>query len=406
MQPLEIENHDKSLWNDKCDYIELEKCDNFNKENYNFIVMHLNVRSLLAHQVELKYLLRKLKTKGSRVDVVLLCETFLTDKTQKLVNILDYEIITNIRQTAKGGGTAILIRKNIPYQIRNDLVEFQEKDAEMTYIEVSTKAGKSIVLGSLYRPPNTQESLLVNHITKTTNIVKSEKPSKQLVMGMDHNLDLLKSDIHTPTHKLLDSILNADMLLTITRPTHIMQHNTTLIDNIFISDQLQSNFNSAIIIDDISDHLPCIALMKQTRIVNKSPLEFESRSLTPTKIDSIKSKLLQTDWNGMLNSSDCNTNFDKFCDIIKNTMDDVAPTKTVQISPRWQFVEPWMTPGLESAINKNKKKYKETLKSDCGQETIDEYKKGRNLLNRLKWTAMQTYYITKCINYKNNTKKL
>ena len=46
------------------------------------------------------------------------------------------------------------------------------------------------------------------------------------------------------------------------------------------------------------------------------------------------------------------------------------------------------------------------LKSGCGQETIDKYKKARNLLNRLKWTAMQTYYRTKCINYKNNTKKL
>ena len=40
------------------------------------------------------------------------------------------------------------------------------------------------------------------------------------------------------------------------------------------------------------------------------------------------------------------------------------------------------------------------------QETIDEYKKGRNLLNRFKQSAMQTYYKTKCINYKNNTKKL
>ena len=94
-------------------------------------------------------------------------------------------------------------------------------------------------------------------------------------MGMDHNLDLLKSDIHTPTHKLLDSILNADMLLTITIPTRIMQHSTTLID-IFISDQLQRNFDSAIIVDDISDHLPCIALMKQTRITDKSPLEWGS----------------------------------------------------------------------------------------------------------------------------------
>ena len=65
-----------------------------------------------------------------------------------------------------------------------------------------------------------------------------------------------------------------------------------------------------------------------------------------------------------------------------------------------------MTPGLESAINKNKKQYKETLKSGCSQEKIDQYKKDRNLLNRLKQSAMQTYYKTKCINYKNNTKKL
>ena len=139
-------------------------------------------------------------------------------------------------------------------------------------------------------------------------------------MGMDHNLDLLKSDIHTPTHKLLDSILNANMLPTITRPTHIMQHSATLID-IFISDQLQRKFDSAIITDDISDHLPCIALMKQTCIMDKSPLEFKSRSLTPTKINCIKRKLLQIDWNGTSNSNDCNTNFDKFCDIIKNMME-------------------------------------------------------------------------------------
>ena len=219
MWPLELDNHDKALWNGKCDYIELGKCENFNKDNYNFIFMQLNVRSLLAYQWELKHLLRMLEHKGSKVDALLLCETFLTEKTLKLVNIPDYELISNNRRNAKGGGTAILICKNIPYRIRRDLVEFQEKEAEMTYIEVSTRTGKSIVLGSLYRFPNTKESLLINHITKVTIMVKSEKSNKQLILGMDHNLDLLKSDIHAPTHKLLDTHLDADMLPTITRPT-------------------------------------------------------------------------------------------------------------------------------------------------------------------------------------------
>ena len=44
---------DASLWNDKCDYIELEECDNLNPNNYNLIVMQLNIRSVLYHQQEL-----------------------------------------------------------------------------------------------------------------------------------------------------------------------------------------------------------------------------------------------------------------------------------------------------------------------------------------------------------------
>ena len=41
---------DSSLWNDKCDYVELDKCVNLNPKNYNFIVMQLNIRSLPSHQ--------------------------------------------------------------------------------------------------------------------------------------------------------------------------------------------------------------------------------------------------------------------------------------------------------------------------------------------------------------------
>ena len=136
------------------------------------------------------------------------------------------------------------------------------------------------------------------------------------------------------------------------------------------------------------------------------PIEFKSRNLSATKIQSIKEKLLNIDWNGMLNSEDCNINFDRFCDIIKKTMDQEAPIKTVRISTKRCFIELWMTTGLETTISKNKKLYKETLKSSCNQETIKRYKKSRNLLNRLKQNAMQTYYRTKYLNYKNNTEKL
>ena len=57
MRPLEWNAMDKSLWTDRCDYIDLEKCDNLNNNNMNLIVLQLNIPSLLAHQDELKNLL-------------------------------------------------------------------------------------------------------------------------------------------------------------------------------------------------------------------------------------------------------------------------------------------------------------------------------------------------------------
>ena len=51
-----------------------------------------------------------------------------------------------------------------------------------------------------------------------------------------------------------------------------------------------------ILIEEISDHLPSLVLMKQTKMRNKDPLCFKSRSLTDTKIGLIKNELEMKDW--------------------------------------------------------------------------------------------------------------
>ena len=180
------------MWNDKCDYYELSKLTNFNPDGYNLVVLQLNIRSMLSNVSELQQLIHTLDNKGTQVDLILLCETFLNRKTIKLVKIPGYEMITNCQETSKGGGMAILIRLNIPYKLHPDLVDFIEKDSEMSYIEITTKSGKSIVVGSLYRSPNSSNSALLDHVQNIVTIVKSEKNHKQLILGMDHNFDLLK----------------------------------------------------------------------------------------------------------------------------------------------------------------------------------------------------------------------
>ena len=63
---------DNTLWNDKCYYVEIEGTANLNPNNYNLSVLQPNIRSLLAHQQELKYLLTQLLEHNCRIDVVLL----------------------------------------------------------------------------------------------------------------------------------------------------------------------------------------------------------------------------------------------------------------------------------------------------------------------------------------------
>ena len=113
LRPLSMEDLDGSLWNDKCDYRMTDECDNLNTLNYNFIVMQLNICSLLSNIGELKLLLTKLEQTNLTVDVVLLCETFLSKKTEKLVNIPHYCLYANLRSKHKGGGMAILVREGI-----------------------------------------------------------------------------------------------------------------------------------------------------------------------------------------------------------------------------------------------------------------------------------------------------
>ena len=134
MQPLELGNKDRLLWSDKCDYYELEKCSNLNPENFNLMVLQLNIRSVLAHESELRRLLNNLDNRNSSVDIVLLSETILSKKTEWIINIPGYTMISKCRENSKEGGVCTLLKNNINYKPQKDLDEIVEKSIESVYI--------------------------------------------------------------------------------------------------------------------------------------------------------------------------------------------------------------------------------------------------------------------------------
>ena len=188
--------------------------------------------------------------------------------------------------------------------------------------------------------PNTNPDRFKNHLISIIKSVQSRRGDKEIVFCMDHNMDLLKSHQHESMREFIDSLLELNIFLTITRPTRITQTSATLIDNVFVSSKLHHSFVSGIIISDISDYLPTLTLLKQTRLTDAIPLEFESCNLNENKIQELNTNLQEIDWNGHLTSNDVSENFNHLHTIIKNTLDAKAPKRTVRISKKRKFTEP------------------------------------------------------------------
>ena len=245
------------------------------------------------------------------------------------------------------------------------------------------------------------------HLSSITYKVRQVegKHLPEMVLGMDHNINLLNSVIHPPMHKFIETLSELKLYPTITRPTHITHHSATLIDNIFVTETLHRNFESTILIDDISDHLPTIAMLKQMRLMNQEPIEFKSRCHNETKPKQVNHKLMRVDWIGVLTGTMSDEKFNQFSDRIEQVLDEIIPIKHVRISAKRRFVKPWMTRGLEVASHKKLKLYKKTLSNNCTEADQARYKEHRNLYNSLENQLKRNYYRTRCVENKQNAKK-
>src|SRR3989442_392726 len=119
-----------------------------------------------------------------------------------------------------------------------------------------------------------------------------------MILG-DFNLDLIKSEIHPPTNEFFNNLLSYSFFPTIHNPTRICDSSATLIDNIFIN-KTQFAYDSAIIYNDISDHLP-IAIHSCNSMNNVKPAQpvKTTRSFDSNNIEIFNMALKNLDWNNI-----------------------------------------------------------------------------------------------------------
>ena len=79
-----------------------------------------------------------------------------------------------------------------------------------------SKEWKKIVVGSFYRLPNTSSCLFLNHVPRAMTKIQQGSVSKEVILGMDQNNDLIKSHLHAGTQEFLSSMLENELFPTVT----------------------------------------------------------------------------------------------------------------------------------------------------------------------------------------------
>ena len=125
-------------------------------------LLHLNIRSILNKQDELKNLLS-----SNDIDICSLNETWLDNTTKNQVQVSRYVLESSECKNKSGGGVGILVGDHLKYKRWLDLENF---DLELCIVEILGKNGNLIVC-SLYQAPNTKKTFFLENTGNYFNVL-------------------------------------------------------------------------------------------------------------------------------------------------------------------------------------------------------------------------------------------
>ena len=275
---------------ESCEYLETDS--KWSIETSDLLVMQLSVRGLSSKTDQIKRIIDN-NPCNKPPEVILLFKTWLNQGSPS-INIPEYNLEKENRTGKRGGGVAIIIKEDLKYKSRPDLrTKCKNAQTETCFVELKGTQD-NLILGSLYCPPNTPVKEFIDSYSELLRELNKEK--HELILGMDHNLDLLKINHHKKTKEFLECNLDNRMIPQITKPTQITQTSTTLIDNVMISERLCGQTKSRILKEDISNHMVSLVTLRGFKHMHKEGIKVFSRDTRKNNIEKLKMNLQCKNW--------------------------------------------------------------------------------------------------------------
>ena len=176
-------------------------------------MVHYNIQSI-ANKLDL------IETELRHFDVICLTDTWLDARTfDDLLLLKDYKLYRRDRSGDNHDGICVSVRNNIYSCRRNDI---ELPDIECVWVEVITHNKKKQLIGTFYRPPNSNNTV-ISTIEDSIGLDFDTNIKNILITG-DFNLDTLKQ----VSNKIIDLCQHHNLEQLINEPTNFTETSSLL----------------------------------------------------------------------------------------------------------------------------------------------------------------------------------
>ena len=290
------------------------------------------------------------------------------------------------------------IKSSLKCKIIDELI-YMKPHIESIFVE-----NKNIIMGNIYRPPNSNLELFINDLTSILGILATKPDNVNVIIGGDFNIDLLKLNSNSKYLEYFLLMQSYGLDIVITRPTRVTYSSATIIDHIW-SNKLQNITKCGIILSSITDHFPICITTKYYQANNSVDHAYKKYSirLRNELSDGIFRNILsRADWNDLLTKNNVADIFSSFNDIVVKAYDAAFPV--VERRRKIKDLEkPYIDHEIKQLIRDKHKLQKKYYRYPITYN--NEYKTIKNKLSKLINNAKCKYYQNKLLTNKNDPKK-
>ncbi|XP_072039376.1 polycystin-1-like protein 2 [Amphiura filiformis] len=293
----------------------------------NWLEMSIIVSSVI---VLLGYMVRKVyvDTTSRALQEAQETETWLTnDDTDNELIIEGYNLCRLDRIGMQHGGILCYVKDGVVFKEKSNL---HDDNIEALWIEINLPHTKPLLLGTVYRVPNSK----VDYIDKLDQVFQNYTSlyDDVIIVG-DFNLDLCK---RYEASKVNTLATHSNMKQLIKDYTRITETSKTKIDLAFVTkpDKVSS---SGVHNLGLSDHC-MIYVIRKNKQIKLPPKTIKTRSFKKFNADDFIDDMKNINWNDIMNYNDVNNAWDVWKKTFNDVCDKHAPLKEKRIKghlPEW-----------------------------------------------------------------------